>query len=105
MDTEFELFDLISGNVLDTFPRECDAIEALVEIARESGEGEVARFALTQDQDGQITLVAMKDDLVRRVAAELGKARIPASETDVSALGSNTDRSAHLRKSKPSQVH
>jgi hypothetical protein len=70
MNSNFEIFDTVSGNVVDVYERECDAIEALVDIARERGTAEVARFALFRERDGESTLVAMKDALVLRVEAE-----------------------------------
>ena len=69
MDSTFEIFDMVSGNVVDVYDDENDAIGALADIAREDGFGEVARFALFHEQNGASTLVAMKDELVRRVAA------------------------------------
>jgi hypothetical protein len=70
MASGFELFDIISGNVVDVYECESDAIAALVELARESGLREIARFALLCEQEGESTLVAMKDALVLRVEAE-----------------------------------
>jgi hypothetical protein len=66
----FELFDLVSGNVFDVYERESDAIDALIEFARESGADEVGRFALTHVQDDDSSVIAMRDELVRRVEAE-----------------------------------
>ena len=70
MNSHFELFDTVSGNVLDIYDRESDAIEALIEIALASGSGTIARFALTREVNGESHLVAMGNDLVRRVAVE-----------------------------------
>lgn len=72
MQQHFELFDILSGNVLDTFDRESDAIDALVEISREGGAGAVARFALFREINGESQLIAMQDTLTRRVAEVCG---------------------------------
>ena len=68
MKPQFEVFDLVSGNVLDIYDGESDAIEALIEIASDSGVGTIARFALMREHNGESILVAMGDDLVHRVA-------------------------------------
>ena len=69
MDACFEVDDLVSGNVVDVIERERDAIDALVDFARDHGHEEVGRFALFRERNGESALVAMKDELIRRIAA------------------------------------
>lgn len=83
MKSHFELFDLVSGNVLDIYDRESEAIDALIELSLDSGVGTIARFALTQECNGDSQLVAMGDDLVRLVEAK-ERNRIPVEHSTIS---------------------
>jgi hypothetical protein len=69
MPASYEIFDLVSGNVLDVYDCEGDALDALADIALERGTAEVGRFALFRESDSNSALVAMKDDLVQLVLA------------------------------------
>lgn len=71
MDTYYELFDLESGNVIEDYAREQDAIEALVRVVAEHGMRAIETFALTYVEAGKPTLIAMQDELVLRVAREM----------------------------------
>ncbi|MGH2614101.1 MAG: hypothetical protein ACRDJC_02580 [Thermomicrobiales bacterium] len=71
MDSYYEIFDLASGNMVEDYDRERDAIEALMRVVGEHGRQAIATFALTSVQDGQSTLIAMQDDLVARVEQEM----------------------------------
>ncbi len=78
MNASYQLFDLISGTVLDVFARESDALNLLIALRHEHGDEAIRRFALTCETGEESTLVAMEDDLVRRVqreAAEVSTAR------------------------------
>jgi hypothetical protein len=69
MDATYELFDLASGNVFDAYESESDALDVLVEMDLAHGHEAVRRFALLRELDGDSSLVAMEDELVRRVEA------------------------------------
>ncbi|MBA3450044.1 MAG: hypothetical protein H0T18_02390 [Chloroflexia bacterium] len=67
MDVFFELFDLASGNVIDDFSTEEDALEALRAAQRDHGTEAIKDVALLRFDSGHPTLVAMEHDLVERV--------------------------------------
>ena len=67
MDVFYELFDLATGNVIDDFASEGDALEALREAEREHGPAGIGDVALLRYENGHPTLVAMEHDLVARV--------------------------------------
>lgn len=71
MDSYYELFDLASGNMVEDYDHERDAIEALMHIVAEHGSQAIATFALTAVHEGQSTLIAMQGDLVARVEQEM----------------------------------
>ena len=71
MSTYYELFDFRSGNVMEHFPEERDAWDALRQLAIEFGIGEIRDIGLSYTHDGESVLIAMDDDLVQRVAHEL----------------------------------
>jgi hypothetical protein len=73
MDSYFELFDLASGNVIEDYECERDAIAALVDVVLNHGIRVIGTFALTRVQSGQPTLIAMEDDLVRLVEREMSQ--------------------------------
>ena len=66
-----ELIDLRSGNGMANFSDVKEAWEALRRDALEFGIEELNDLALTHVQDGNPTLIAMEDELVRRVAREM----------------------------------
>ena len=70
MNASYELIDLISGNLFDAYERESDALDMLIEIDLAQGAEAVRRFALLREVDGDSGLIAMEDDLVRRVQQE-----------------------------------
>lgn len=72
MDEYVELYDLRSGNLMANFDDEREAWEKLRQMAEEFGLEEIEGLGLSQFRDGQDTLIAMEDDLVQRVAHELG---------------------------------
>jgi hypothetical protein len=61
------LWELPSGNVVTDFSSEHDAWEALRSWARDDGLEAVAGLSLMHIEDGEPILIAMEDDLVRRV--------------------------------------
>jgi hypothetical protein len=67
MDVFYELFDLATGNVIDDFATEEDALEALRSTKHEHGSAAISEIALLRYDDGRPTLVAMEHDLVARV--------------------------------------
>jgi hypothetical protein len=71
MSSYVELFDLRSGNVMANFADAKEAWEVLRRDALEFGLEELNDLALTHVQDGNPTLIAMEDELVRRVAREM----------------------------------
>lgn len=83
MRTIYQLFDLLSGNVIAAYAQECDAWDDLRHMATTYGLAELHGLGLLQMQDGQLTLVAMEDELVRRVARHLSEH--DASRGDVPA--------------------
>ena len=72
MNSYGELFDLRSGNVAANYANENAAWAALRHAALEFGLEEIEGLGLSQFRDGQDTLIAMEDDLVRRVTRKLG---------------------------------
>ena len=76
----FEIFDLVSGNVVDIYANEREAVDALLEVARVQGVVEIERFALTHEQGSNSRLIAMQDDLVRLITREMVRMR-PVSAT------------------------
>ena len=87
MDSSYHLFDLISGNVLDVFARESDAVDILIAMRVEHGDDAVRRFALTRETDDESTLVAMADDLLRRVHRKPAEASTAALRDRLMPLG------------------
>ena len=80
MDAYVELYDLRSGNLMANFVDEREAWEKLRQTALEFGLEEIEGLGLSQFRDGQDTLIAMEDDIVRRVAHELNRETV-ASES------------------------
>jgi hypothetical protein len=76
MRSYVELFDLRSRNVVANNADESEAWEALCRAAVEFGLEEIEGLGLSQMRDGHETLIAMEDDLVRRVERELS--RVPS---------------------------
>lgn len=68
MNSSFILLDLVSGNVITDFPSECDAWDALRAWASDDGLAAIADLSLMRMEDGHPALIAMEDELVRRVA-------------------------------------
>lgn len=68
MDVFFELFDLVSGNVVDDFATEDEAMEALRAAEREHGLEAIHDIALLRFENGHPSLVAMERDLAKRVS-------------------------------------
>lgn len=79
MSTYYELFDFRSGNVMEHFDQEREAWHALRQMAIEFGIDELRDIGLSYTHDGQSTLVAMDDDLVRRVLRELSPQEVVAA--------------------------
>lgn len=73
MDSYYELVDVASGNMIEDYDHERDAIEALVRVVEEHGSEAIATFALAHVQGSQRRLVAMQVDLVLRVEQEMGR--------------------------------
>ena len=71
MDAYYELFDLASGNTIEVYEDEREAIDALINVVSIHGVEAITTFALTFVQAGRPTLVAMDDGLVLRVQHEL----------------------------------
>ncbi len=67
MDPHYELFDVASGNMIEVYEREGDAIDALIDVAATHGLAAIETFALTRIDRGRPTLIAMEEQLVRRV--------------------------------------
>ena len=78
MNSPIILFDLRSGNVIAAYAGENDAWTALRHMAEEDGLEEIEDLALSRMQDGHPTLIAMEDELVRRVAREMSQETIPS---------------------------
>ena len=73
MVSSYELVDLASGNMIEDYEREQDAIEALMRIVEHHGSHPIATFALAHVQGNQRRLVAKQDELVLRVEQEQGR--------------------------------
>lgn len=71
----FEMFDLESGNVIEDFETEQDAMDALAATERTFGSEAIENVALLRFDDGHPTLVAMEHDLIDRVIASLDTLR------------------------------
>ncbi len=65
------VFCLRSGNAVTDFASEREAWVALCDWARDDGLDSIEDLALSRMENGEITLIAMEDDLVQRVAREL----------------------------------
>jgi hypothetical protein len=72
MHSSYELVDLRSGNMIEDYDHERDAIETLVRVAEVHGIEAIATFALAHMQGSKRRLVAMQDELVSRVEQEMG---------------------------------
>ncbi len=66
----YELWETRSGNLMESFDSEAEALAAVVERVRQFGEASVASIALlsvdTEDEDGHMTSMAAGADLVAR---------------------------------------
>lgn len=71
LDAYFELFDLESGNVIEDYARESDAIDALIQVVSNNGSQAIETFALAHVTNGKPVLIAMQADLVLRVEREM----------------------------------
>ncbi len=71
MKSSILLLDLSSGNVMTDFATEREAWEALRGWARDDGVEAIADLSLLSIQDGEPIVIAMEDDLVRRVTRDL----------------------------------
>jgi hypothetical protein len=87
--SSFILLDLVSGNVMTDFASERDACDALRHWATEDGLDAMRDLALGRIRHGQHELVAMDDELVRRIAREFDVAG--GNDREVGAM---TGRSA-----------
>jgi hypothetical protein len=63
----YVLTDLLSGNLFAAYASEDEAWGALRSWAEEFGLDELHDLGLMRVQDGELTLVAMDDELVQRV--------------------------------------
>lgn len=68
MDDFVELYDLRSGNLMANFDDEREAWDKLRQMAEEFGLEEVGGLGLAQIHGEQSTVIAVEDELVRRVA-------------------------------------
>ncbi len=73
MDAYYELFDLASGNMVENYDCEQDAMDALMRAVEEHGISAIGAFALSHVEGSHRRLVAMQDDLVSRVEGEMGR--------------------------------
>lgn len=71
MSTSILLLDLPSGNVMTDFATEREAWDALRGWARDEGVEAITDLSLLSIQDGEPTVIAMEDDLVRRATRDL----------------------------------
>ena len=71
MDTYYELFDVSSGNVIEDYERERDAIDALIALVNKHGTGAIETFALTRMELGHPVLIAMQKDLVALIETRM----------------------------------
>ena len=76
MTVFYELFDLATGNVIDDFATEEDALEALRAAACEHGLAAISDIALLRYEDGHPTLAAMERDLVAQVSESVATERL-----------------------------
>lgn len=67
MESYYQLFDVESGNLIAEFAHEQEIWEALRPLERD----ELFRLGLVRMEDEEVTLVAMDDDLVRRIHANV----------------------------------
>lgn len=71
MDVFYEQFDLETGNVIDDFVSEDEALDVLRAAEREHGFAAISDVALLRYENGHPTLVAMENDLVARVTGSV----------------------------------
>lgn len=74
MSEFFQLLDVSSGNVINEFDTEQEALAALGAVGHEHGLAELANLALLRFEDGHPRLVAMEDELIARVRLEIERA-------------------------------
>ena len=79
MSSFYELFDFRSGKVMEHFDQEREAWDALRQMAMEFGFDELRDIGLSYTHDGESTLIAMDDDLIRRVLRELSPQEVVAA--------------------------
>ena len=82
MDVYVELYDLRSGNLMATFADEREAWEDLRRMALKFGLDEIGGLGMAQIRGDDSTLIAMEDELVRRVASELRQADDESAQAD-----------------------
>jgi hypothetical protein len=70
MSLPFLLCDLVTSNVMAAFASERDALETLRESAAADGVASIENLSLLLILDGDPTLIAMEDDLVRRATGD-----------------------------------
>lgn len=71
MNDPIILFDLPSGNVMTDFATEREAWAALCGWVCDEGVAAIADLSLLRIQDGEPSVIAMEDDLVRCVTGDL----------------------------------
>jgi hypothetical protein len=76
MNVFFELFDLESGNLIEDFATEEEALEALRSAERDHGPAAISDIALLRFDDGHPTLIAMEGELVERVHRTAANRRV-----------------------------
>jgi len=77
--TGYELWDMVSGNLLDDFDSEAEALEAVRKLIALNGPGSTDALALTRvDATGQMTTLASGEALaIRTRSAESPQGRVP----------------------------
>jgi hypothetical protein len=73
MDSYYELFDLASGNVIEDYVSERDAIDALIQVAANHGLRAIETFALMHVSSGKPALIAMEVELMARIEREMNQ--------------------------------
>ena len=76
MNVFFEVFDLESGNLIEDFATEEEALEALRSAERDHGPEAISDIALLRFDDGHPTLFAMDGELVERVRQPVANRRV-----------------------------
>jgi len=72
----YDLWDVETGNIVDTYPTEADALAAVRDLLADNGPDYAQALSLGRvDERGQITLIAEGEELTRLAALPVARPR------------------------------